>query len=121
MVATIQKKNTERQKLDYLETWEKHLKNSAPPPGKKKPRAPLKTKLFSLMDTENGLLKLLNQGGRSADGNKSITNINQLDFEPVDADRLITLSKLIQECLKPLLTQSRDMLNQIDPIKKKRR
>jgi hypothetical protein len=119
MVDIVQKKTTEKQKMDYLERWEKQLKNAAPPPGKRKPRAPLKTKLFKLMDAETGLMHLLGACGKGRD--KSIADINELEFDAVDADRLVFLNKQIQEYLKPLLVQCHDLIRQVDPANKKKR
>lgn len=118
----VRGKNTEQQKMDYLQRWEHTLKQSAPPPGKKlHKRAPTKTKLFRLMGVETGLLSVLINGGQPVKGDKTITNINQLGFDPADADRLIQLYKQIQNYLRPLITQSEDLVKQVDPANKKKR
>jgi len=121
-VDVIQAKNTEQQKLDYLQRWETSLKQSAPPPGKKgHRREPIKTKLFRLLGAEAGLISVLGNGGQPVKGDKTITSINQLGFDATDADRLIQLYRQIQNYMKPLIAQSEDLIKQIDPATKKKR
>lgn len=121
-VDVVQKKNTEQQKLDYLHRLETSLKQSVPAPGKKlHKRLSIKTKLFKLMDTETGLLSVLSNGGQPVKGDKTITSINQLNFDPTDADRLIQLYKQIQTYMKPLIAQCEDLTKQVDPANKKKK
>lgn len=118
MTRALQKLTTEQQKMDYLVRQEPILQQSAPRPGRKRVKTPLKNKLFRLLGHKDGTDHLLSKGGKKQ---VPITDIRQLDFDPSDAANFVALWERIKKPLEILYTQSKDYVHQVEQANKKKR
>jgi len=97
MVKEVRAVRSVPQQLAVLDAWKDELEKDAKLP-KAKRTTPAKTKLLKLLNGRGGLLSLLRSGGK--DG-KPIMSINDLCFEPQDAQKFIEVWKAISDRMKP--------------------
>ena len=110
ILESLQRYQTEQQKLDHLVREEANLKASRGT-GKSHPRVTSKVKLFRLLGEKSVLSGLLDKGGS---GNTAITHIDQLVFEPKHSADFIVLWEKIRTPMAILYKQCKAHTEQVE-------